>query len=164
MTSSNPAPDLNVASALNVAIDDAEWEDMGPIDYLVVEFPHKDKPGAGLPLFVDLVDRGIIRVLDLAFIHKDAEGHVQRLNLADLGPEVAVFSGAESHLLGNDDFEETGTAMQADSTAFLLLYENRWAGPLASTMRKGGGRLIASGRLQVQAILAALDETAEYDH
>ena len=76
---------------------------------------------------------------------------------------MAVFQGAESHLLADDDFDEAATAMQTDSTAFLLLYENRWAGPFASAMRKGGGRLIASGRLPVQAILAALDATADYD-
>ena len=62
------------SSEPGITIGDAEWDEMGPIDYLVVEFPHKDKPGPGLPLFVDLVDRGIIRVLDLAFIHKDADG------------------------------------------------------------------------------------------
>jgi hypothetical protein len=66
-------------------------------------------------------------------------------------------------LLGDDDINEAGAAMQTDSTAFLLLYENRWAGPFASAMRKGGGRLIASGRLPVQAILSALDATPEYD-
>ena len=163
MTSSSPSNELNLTNNLNVAIDDAEWDVMGPIDYLVVEFPHKDKPGPGVPMFVDLVNRGIIRVMDLAFIHKNADGSIQRLKLADLGPELAVLEGAESHLLGDDDFNETAAAMQADSTAFLLLYENRWAGPFASAMRKGGGRLIASGRLPVQAILAALDETAEYD-
>jgi hypothetical protein len=164
MTSSNPGTELNVANALNDAIDPGAWDEMGPIDYVVVEFPHKDKPGPGLPLFVDLVDRGIIRVMDLAFIHKDADGSVRRLSLADLGPEIAVFQGAESHLLGDDDFAEAGAAIETDSTAFLLLYENRWAGPFTSTMRKNGGRLIASGRLPVQAILAALDASAEYDH
>jgi hypothetical protein len=152
-----------VSAQPGVAIGDAEWDVMGPIDYLVVEFPHRNKPGAGLPLFVDLVNRGIIRILDLAFVHKETDGSVRRMELAELGPEVAVFKGAESHLLGDDDIDEAGSAMQADSTAFLLLYENRWAGPFASAMRKGGGRLIASGRLPVQAILAALDETSEYD-
>jgi hypothetical protein len=151
------------SSEPSVTIADSEWDVMGPIDYLVVEFPHKDKPGSGLPLFVDLVDRGIIRVMDLAFIHKDTDGSIKRLKLADLGPQVAVFEGAESHLLADDDIADAGAAMQSDSTAFLLLYENRWAGPLASTMRKNGGRLIASGRLGVQAILAALDATSEYD-
>jgi hypothetical protein len=136
---------------------------MGPIDYLVVEFPHKNRLGAGFPLFMDLVNRGIIRVLDLAFIHKDNDGSVRRLKLTDLGAQLAVLQGAESHLLGDDDIDEAGAAMQADSTAFLLLYENRWAGPFASAMRKGGGRLIASGRLPVQAILSALDATPEYD-
>jgi Family of unknown function (DUF6325) len=152
-----------VSTQPTLTIDDAEWDVMGPIDYLVVEFPHKDKPGAGLPLFVDLVNRGIIRILDLAFIHKDADGTVRRMKLADLGPAIAVFEGAESHLLGDDDVDEAGGAMQSDSTAFLLLYENSWAGPFASAMRKGGGKLIASGRLPVQAILAALDETSDYD-
>jgi hypothetical protein len=153
---------MNIVDA-SLVTQDADWDVMGPIDYLVVEFPHKNKLGAGFPLFMDLVNRGIIRVIDLAFIHKDDDGSVHRMKLTDVGPQLAVLQGAESHLLGDDDVAEAGAAMQTDSTAFLLLYENHWAGPFASAVRKGGGRLIASGRLPVQSIIAALDATVEYD-
>jgi hypothetical protein len=148
---------------VNAPVEDAELDEMGPIDYLVVEFPHRTTPGEGLPLFVDLVDRGIIRVLDLAFIHKDNDGSVRRLKPGELGPELAVFEGAAANFLAQDDIDEAGSAIQPDSTAFVLIYENRWAAPLARTMRRGGGQLVATGRLPMQGILAALDATAEYD-
>ena len=144
-------------------VNDAELDEMGPIDYIVVEFPHRTQTGEGLPLFVDLADRGIIRVLDLAFIHKDNDGTVRRLKLADLGPELAVFEGASANFLAQEDVDEAAASIQPDSTAAILIYENRWAAPLARAMRRGGGQLVASGRLPMQAILAALDATAEYD-
>jgi hypothetical protein len=136
-----------------------ELDAMGPIDFIVVEFPHRQTPGEGLPLFVDLVDRGIIRVLDLAFVRKENDGGVRRLALADLGPELAVFEGAASNLLDDDDIHNVGEAIQSDSTACVLIYENRWAAGLARAMRRGGGQLVATGRLPVQGILAALDAT-----
>jgi hypothetical protein len=130
---------------------------MGPIDFLVVEFPHRRTPGEGLPLLVDLVDRGIIRILDLAFIRKEPDGTVRRLNLADLASELAVFEGASSGLLDQEDFENAAEAIEPDSTAGLLVFENRWAAPFAAAMRRGGGQLVATERIPVQAILAALD-------
>jgi len=154
---------MTASTNVNRPVDDAELDEMGPIDYLVVEFPHRTTPGEGLPLFVDLVDRGIIRVLDLAFIHKDQDGTVRRLKLADLGPQLAVFEGAAANFLAQDDIDEAGSAIQPDSTAFVLIYENRWAAPLGRAMRRGGGQLVATGRLPMQGILAALDATAEYD-
>jgi hypothetical protein len=154
---------MTTTANVNAPVQDADLDEMGPIDYLVVEFPHRTTPGEGLPLFVDLVDRGIIRVLDLAFIHKDQDGAVRRLKLADLGPQLAVFEGASANFLAQDDIDEAGSAIQPDSTAFVLIYENRWAAPLGRAMRRGGGQLVATGRLPMQGILAALDATAEYD-
>jgi hypothetical protein len=144
-------------------VGDEELMAMGPIDYLVVEFPHRTQPGEGLPLFVDLVERGIIRVLDLAFIHKDNDGTVHRLQLADLGPELAVFEGAAAGFLAQEDIDSAAQAIQPDSTAFVLIYENSWAAALGRAMRRGGGQLVATGRLPLQGILAALDATAELD-
>src|SRR5262245_58368016 len=103
-----------------------ELDVMGPIDYLVVEFPHRKQPGEGLPHFVDLVDRGIIRVLDLAFVYKAEDGSSRRLKLADLGPELAVFEGASANLLQEDDIASVSEVIGADSTAAILIYENRW--------------------------------------
>ena len=141
------------------AVELNDLEEMGPIDFLVVEFPHRHAPGEGVPLFLDLVDRGIIRVLDLAFVRKDNDGSVRRVSLEELGPELAVFEGASANFLQDDDFQTVGEAIGEDSTAVILVYENHWAAALARAMRRGGGQLVATDRLPVQAILAALDAT-----
>ncbi|MFH7597941.1 DUF6325 family protein [Streptomyces racemochromogenes] len=139
---------------------------MGPIDYLVVEFPGNRMTGEGFPLLVDLVDRGLIRILDLVFIRKEQDGSVAALEIADLDADgeldLAVFEGASSGLLGQDDLEEAANAIEPGSSAGLLVYENVWAAPLAAALRRGGGQLVASGRIPVQAILASLEaaETA----
>jgi hypothetical protein len=132
---------------------------MGPIDFLVVEFPHRTSPGPGVPIFIDLVDRGIIRVLDLAFVHKQPDGTFRRVSLAELGPELAVFEGASTGLLDDSDIANVAGAIGTDSTAVVLIFENHWAASLARTMRQGGGQLVATGRLPLQGILAALDAT-----
>ncbi|MFJ8209317.1 DUF6325 family protein [Streptomyces sp. NPDC096033] len=134
---------------------------MGPIDYLVVEFPGNRMTGEGFPLLIDLVDRGLIRILDLVFIRKDQDGSVAALEIADLDADgeldLAVFEGASSGLLGQDDLEEAANAIEPGSSAGLLVYENVWAAPLAAALRRGGGQLVASGRIPVQAILASLE-------
>ena len=110
---------------------------------------------------VDLVERGLIRVLDLAFITKDEDGNVAGLDIADVGaevPEMKVFEGASSGLLGDDDITEAAVALEPGTSAAVLVYENSWAGPFASAVRRSGGQLVASGRIPVQAILAALEE------
>jgi hypothetical protein len=139
-----------------------ELEDSGPIDYLVVEFPGNRMTGEAFPLLVDLVDRGIIRILDLAFIRKDADGSVVAMELSDVDQDgsldLAVFQGASSGLLGDDDLAEAANALQPNSSAGVLVYENVWAAPFARAMRRAGGQLVASGRIPVQAILSALDE------
>lgn len=139
--------------------------ELGPIDYLVVEFPGSKMTGEGLPLLVDLVDRGIIRVLDLAFIHKDLDGSVAGLSLhdSDVGPELTVFEGASSGLLGDDDINEAAVAVEPGSSAAVLVYENTWAGPFAAALRRGGAQLVASGRIPVNAFLAALDQMPDDD-
>ena len=138
-------------------------EEIGPIDYLVVEFPGSRMTGEGLPLLVDLVDRGIIRVLDLVFVKKELDGSVKGMAIADLDHDgtldLAVFEGASSGLLDQGDLDEAGAVLEPGSSAGLLVYENRWAAPFAAALRRGGGQLVASGRIPVQAVLAALDAT-----
>jgi hypothetical protein len=140
-----------------------DLEDMGPIDYVVVEFPGSRMTGEGLPLLVDLVDRGIIRILDLVFVKKELDGSVRGVAIADLDKDgtldLAVFEGASSGLLDREDLDEAGGVLQPGSSAGLLVYENRWAAPFAKALRRGGGQLVASGRIPVQAVLAALDAT-----
>jgi hypothetical protein len=138
-----------------------ELDEMGPIDYLVVEFPGSRMTGKGLPMLVDLVDRGIIRIIDLVFAKKELDGSVRGMAIADLDRDgqldLAVFEGASSGLSGQDDLDEAGGAPEPGSSAGILVYENRWAAPLAREIRRGGGQLVASGRIPVQAVLAALD-------
>ena len=138
--------------------------ELGPIDYLVVEWPAGKQPsGEGLPLLVDLVDRGIIRVLDIAFVRKEDDGTVVGLDLTELegDPVLTVFEGASSGLLGDDDYTEAGAALEPGCSAALLVYENTWAAPFATALRRSGAQLVANGRIPVNALLAALDELDE---
>lgn len=140
-----------------------QLETSGPIDYLVVEFPGNRMTGEAFPLLVDLVDRGLIRIIDLVFIRKESDGSLTVLNIADFDKDgrldLAVFRGASSGLLGQDDLLEAANALEPNCSAGVLVYENVWAAPFASAVRRAGGQLVASGRIPVQAILAALDAT-----
>lgn len=131
--------------------------EMGPIDYLCVEFPPGSRTGEGLPYLVDLVDRHIIRILDLRFLRKDANGSIMELAGEQFGDGLALFSGASSGMLGNDDLVEAAAALEPGSAAAIVVYENVWAAPLAVTLRKAGAQVVAGGRIPVQALLAALD-------
>jgi hypothetical protein len=134
--------------------------EMGPIDYLVVEFPGSRMTGEGLPLLVDLVDRGLIRILDLVFVRKDTDGHVAAVQVADVDGDgdldLTVFEGASSGLLDEGDLADAGSVLQPGSSAGILVYENLWAAPFAAALRRGGGQLVASGRIPVQALLEAV--------
>ena len=135
-------------------------DEMGPIDYLVVEWPGKQPTGEAAPLLLDLVDRGLIRILDLAFLAKGDDGSVAGLEISDLGDQVEelkIFEGASSGLLADDDVKAAGEALEPGTSAALLVYENVWAAPFATAVRKSGGQLVANGRIPVQAIVAALD-------
>ncbi|MET7984500.1 MULTISPECIES: DUF6325 family protein [unclassified Streptomyces] len=136
---------------------------MGPIDYIVVEFPGNRMTGEGLPILVDLVDRGLIRILDLLFVRKDEDGTVAGMEVADFDGDgaldLAVFEGVSSGLLGEDDIAEAGKALEPGNSAGILVYENVWAAPFAAALRRGGAQLVASGRIPVPAVLAALEET-----
>jgi Family of unknown function (DUF6325) len=139
-------------------------EEMGPIDYVLIEWPDRQPSGEAAPIVVDLVERGLIRVLDLAFITKAEDGEVAGLEIKDLGEQVEelkVFEGVSSGLLSDDDVAEAAAALEPGTSAALLVFENRWAAPFASAVRRSGGQLVASGRIPVQAILAALQATQE---
>ena len=133
-----------------------ELEEMGPIDYIVLEWPGRQPTGEAIPLLLDLVDRGIIRIIDVAFMAKDEDGTVGALDLASMD-SLSEFEGASSGLLGQEDLEEAAAALEPGSAAAVLVWENRWAAPVAVAMRRSGGQLVASGRIPVQAVLAALD-------
>lgn len=142
-------------------------ETMGPIDYLVIEFPGARLTGEAMPLLVDLVDRGIVRILDLVFIQKDTDGSVTVLEVADLDGDgqldLTVLQGASSGVLGGDDIDDAGAVIQPGSAAGIVIYENLWAAPLAAAVRRAGGELVAGGRIPVQDLAEALDATEPAD-
>jgi hypothetical protein len=138
----------------------AEMQEMGPIDYVVLEWPGEQPSGQVAPLIVDLVERGIIRVLDVAFLGKDTAGNVFAIELPDLDDSAfAAFVGASSGLLTMEELEEAAEVLAPGTSAAVLVWENRWAAPVAVALRRSGGQLVASGRIPVQAIIAALDAT-----
>jgi Family of unknown function (DUF6325) len=138
----------------------AELQEMGPIDYVVLEWPGEQPSGQVAPLILDLVERGIIRVLDVAFLGKDENGNVFAIDLPDLDDSAfAAFMGASSGLLRAEDLQDAAEALEPGTSAAVLVWENRWAAPVAVAVRRSGGQLVASGRIPVQAIIAALDAT-----
>ncbi|HVQ87710.1 MAG TPA: DUF6325 family protein [Actinomycetes bacterium] len=136
-------------------------DEMGPIDYLVLEFPGAKLTGEGLPILVDLVDRGTIRILDLVFVLKENDGSISGLTIADFDGDgeldLAVFEGVSSGLIGEDDINEASGILEPGSAAAILIYENTWAGPFAAAMRRSGAQVVANGRIPVQELVAALD-------
>ena len=137
--------------------------ELGPIDYLVVEWPAGKEPtGEGLTHLADLTERGLIRVIDLAFVRREEDGSVSGLALTDLDSDgtldLVQFEGAASQLLGQEDYDEVGTALEPGASAAILVYENTWAAPFATAVRKSGARLVANGRIPVNELIAALDE------
>jgi len=137
----------------------ARLDEMGPIDYIVLEWPGQQPSGEAAPLILDLVDRGIIRILDIAFMGKDENGSVFALQVPDLDDDFAVFAGAASGLLRDEDLVDAAEVLEPGTSAAVLIWENRWAAPVAVALRRSGGQLVASGRIPVQGILAALDAT-----
>jgi hypothetical protein len=132
--------------------------EMGPIDYVVLEWPGRQPSGTVAPLIIDLHDRGIIRVLDVAVMVKDEAGQVAAVDLGELDDEgFAAFDGASTGLLGQEDLEDAASALAPGTSAAILVWENRWAAPVAIAMRESGGQLVASGRIPIQAILASLE-------
>src|SRR3954466_11024756 len=136
-----------------------DLQEIGPVDYLCVEFPPGSRPGEGLPHIVSLVDRGIVRVLDLRFLRKNADGTVSEMVGEQIDRGLTLFQGAASGMLGGDDLEEAAAVLAPGSAAALIVYENVWAAPFAVSVRRAGGRVIAGGRIPVQSLLAALDES-----
>jgi hypothetical protein len=138
-----------------------DLDETGPIDYLVVEFPPDHKPdGSALNILRQLVENGVVRVLDLAFVRVGDDGSVTGVNIADLGFEgidVTLFAEASSGLLDEEDLGEAGNALQPGHVAAILVYENTWAAPFATALRRAGAQLVAYGRIPVQTLLASLD-------
>ncbi|HPU13409.1 MAG TPA: DUF6325 family protein [Aeromicrobium sp.] len=135
--------------------------DLGPVGYLVVEFQGANMTGEGLQELVTLVDRGLIRILDLAFVAKQDDGSVIALDIADYDRDgefdLTIFEGASSALLDDDDLHEAGSVLANGSTAAVLLYENTWAVPLVGALRRNGAELVAAGFIPHDDLVGALD-------
>ena len=145
----------------------SELDVLGPVDYLVVEFPAAKANFSGemATQLGSLVDRELIRVLDLLLLRKDLDGSVEVAELNELAAvdvgELLALEDDLAMLLAEEDVEAIGVALETGSVAAVLVYENRWAGPFASSVRRSGGQLVASGRIPTQALLAAVEADAQ---
>jgi len=142
---------------------EAHADELGPIDIVVVAYP-ADAPmtGEAAPLLVDLIERGIIRVLDVLFVTKNEDGTFSGFDARDLTDkgvgDFAVFEGASSGVLGDDDAAKVANEIEPGSAAVMIVYENRWAAPFIAAVRRNGGEAVAFERIPVQALIDALDE------
>ena len=136
---------------------------MGPISYLIVEFPGNKMTGAGMAALVDLVDRGVIRILDLEFVTCRDDGSVEAIQLQDLDADgdfdLTIFEGASSGLLDQSDLDEAGNALTPGSSAGILVFENRWATAFVEGLRDGGAELVAAGYIPLPDVVASIDAT-----
>jgi Family of unknown function (DUF6325) len=139
----------------------SEIEETGAIDWLLIGAQGKEMTGALVPPLLDLVDRRLIRILDVLILVKRAEGDVDALTTADLDPnkvgDLGVLAGASSGVLDAEDAAEAAALMAPNSIGLLIVYENLWSIPFAVAARKAGGQLLAQGHIPTQAIVAALD-------
>jgi len=139
-------------------------DELGPVDYLVVEFPagHQNFTGDGAAELIRLHDAGIIRLMDILILQKAEDGTVMAQELGDLD-ELGELARIETELvqtLADEDVDHLAAAMDPGSVAGVLVYENLWAAPFGSAMRRAGGQLIANGRIPIQAIIAAVEADA----
>ena len=146
---------------------ESDLDVLGPVDYLVVEFPadKADFSGEMAKELTALVDRGLVRVLDLLILRKDADGSVEAAELHEFDDsnvgQLRALEGELGMLLAEEDIEAIGVAIEPGSVAAVLVYENSWAGPFSSAVRRSGGQLIANGRIPTQALLAAIESEQE---
>ena len=137
-------------------------EELGPIDIVVIAFPAgAPMTGEAIPILLDLVERGIIRVLDVLFVMENEDGTFSGFEATDVESdrigEFREFAGASTGLLGDDDVATAAEAIEPGSAAVMIVYENRWAGPFAAAVRRNGGVVIDNQRIPVQDVIDALD-------
>ncbi len=147
-----------------VEVDEVELAPLGPVDYVVIEFPEANFTGAGLPALLDVVAKGVIRVLDAVVIKQNDDGSWISLSVTDLDTEGGVWdliSGWGGDVLSQDDFDEVGAILKPGAAAAIIVYENTWAGPFAQAMLEAGGEVVAFERVGVADVMAALDAVAD---
>jgi hypothetical protein len=141
---------------------EAHEEELGPVDIVVIGFP-ADAPmtGEAVPLMLDLVERGIIRVLDVLFVMENEDGTWSGFEATDLDQsgvgDLRLFEGASSGILGDDDVATASESLEPGSAAVMIVYENRWAAPFAAAVRRNGGVVLDNQRIPAQDLLNALD-------
>jgi hypothetical protein len=139
----------------------SDIDEMGAIDWLLLEAPGKEMTGALIPPLLDLVDRRLIRIIDVLILVKREEGDFDALTTSDLDTDrvgdLGALAGASSGIMSADDAAEAAALMQPNSLGLLIVYENLWSVPFAVAARKAGGQLVAQGHIPTQALLAALD-------
>ncbi len=139
----------------------SDVQDMGAIDWFLIESHDRQINGEMIPPLLDLVDRRLIRILDVLVLVKRGEADFDALTTSDLDPEqvgdLGALEGASSGLLSHDDATEAAALMQPNSLGLMIVYENLWSVPFALAARQAGGQLVAHGHIPTQALLAALD-------
>jgi len=141
---------------------EAHEDELGPIDIVVIAYPAgAPMTGDAVPIFVDLVERGIIRVLDVLFVIQNEDGTVSGFEATDLDGDrmgdLKVFEGASTGLLGDEDVASVGETLEPGTAAVMIVYENRWAAPFAAAVRRNGGVLVANHRITAQELMDAID-------
>jgi hypothetical protein len=146
---------------------DVSLDELGPVDYLIVEFPagQSNFTGEMAAELLALSEGGIIRIIDILILVKAADGTVDAMELADMGDlgDLQVLETELAELLAEEDVLHLAAAMEPGSTAGVLIWENVWAAPFASAARRAGGQLIANGRIPIQAIIASIEADEETD-
>ena len=137
-------------------------ETLGPVSYLIVEFPGNKMTGEGFRILLDLVDRGVIRILDLRFVTRDTDGSLRAVELQDIDHDgqfdLAVFEGVSSGLLDDSDFADARPVIDPGSSAAILIFENSWAKPFVQALRRGDAQLVAAGYIPQDVLAAAAAE------
>jgi Family of unknown function (DUF6325) len=143
------------------AAQERDLDSLGPVDYIVVEFPAgaSNFTGEMSEELLRLVDAGTIRLIDILILTKDADGSVDAMELSDIDElgDLQRLEAELAELLAAEDVEHLAAAMEPGSTAGVLIWENLWAAPFASAARRSGGQLIANGRIPIQAIIASIE-------
>jgi hypothetical protein len=142
-------------------------DELGPVDWIVVEFEGSKLNGQIAPILKDYVDRDLIRVLDLLFLKKDEDGSFEAFEAADLEDseigELRAYETELAMLLSEQDVADLVETIEPGNSAAVLVWENLWAAPFGSAVRHAGGQLVASGRIPIQAVIAAMESDEESD-
>ena len=148
---------------MSAATESGPADELGPIDFLAVEFPGGRITAAGFEQLLTLADRGVIDILDMEFVVSDGDGNARKVDVKDLdtpgGVDLSAWAGASSGLLDDSDLQQIASAIQPGSAAAVVVYENRWVFSVVNAWRRDGARLIADGGLSPDELVAALDAT-----